>query len=153
MNTDFNRVIQKLFGAAICAALLTSTAIAREKPDPLGSARQGKTDVAGLNAPAKILVDVWVIPHIYAGNEHDLFFLQGYNAARDRLWQIDLLRKRGMGRLSASLSPAYVAYDRAARLFLYRWDMAAEWAAHGEGSRQAVEAFTAGVDAFVAEVK
>ena len=68
MNTDLNRVIQKLCGAAICAALLTSTAIAREKANPLGSARQLKTDVAGLDAPAQILVDVWGIPHIYAGN-------------------------------------------------------------------------------------
>lgn len=85
MNTDFNRVIQKLCTAAISAALLTSPAIARDTPTPLGSARQTKTDVAGLNATAQILVDVWGIPHIYAGNEHDLFFLQGFNAARDRL--------------------------------------------------------------------
>ena len=82
--------------------------------------------VAGLGAPAEIIVDRWGIPHIYAGSAKDAFFLQGYNAARDRLWQIDLWRKRGLGRLSASLGPAYVAQDRAARLFLYRGDMAAE---------------------------
>ena len=111
MNTDLNRVIQKLCGAAICAALLTSTAIARDKPNPLGSARQLKTDVAGLDAPAQILVDVWGIPHIYAGNEHDLFFLQGFNAARDRLWQIDLWRKRGLGLLAKDFGSAYAEQD------------------------------------------
>lgn len=123
MNADFNRVIQKLCGVAISAALLASPAIARDKPNPLASARQTKTDVAGLNAPAQILVDVWGIPHIYAGNEHDLFFLQGFNAARDRLWQIDLWRKRGLGLLARDFGPAYAEQDKALRLFLYRGDM------------------------------
>src|SRR6185369_10951708 len=153
MNTDLNRVIQKLCGAAICAALLTSTAIARDKPNPLGSARQLKTDVAGLNAPAQILVDVWGIPHIYAQNEADLFFLQGFNAARDRLWQIDLWRKRGLGLLAKDFGPAYVEQDKALRLFLYRGDMAAEWAAYGPKAKSYAEAFVAGVNAHVADVR
>ncbi|MCP3385903.1 penicillin acylase family protein [Bradyrhizobium sp. CCGUVB4N] len=153
MNTDFNRVIQKLSIAAICAALLTSTAIAREKPNPLLSARQVKTDVAGLNAPAQILVDVWGIPHIYAGNEHDLFFLQGFNAARDRLWQIDLWRKRGLGLLAKDFGQAYAEQDKALRLFLYRGDMNAEWAAYGPKAKTYADAFVAGVNAYVADVR
>src|SRR6201991_287006 len=106
----------------------------------------------GLKAPAELIVDRWGIPHIYAASSRDAFFLQGYNAARDRLWQIDLWRKRGLGRLSASLGPAYVAQDRAARLFLYRGDMAAEWAAYDPQARESGEAFAAGVNAHVAEV-
>lgn len=153
MNADFNRVIQKLCGVAISAALLASPAIARDKPNPLASARQTKTDVAGLNAPAQILVDVWGIPHIYAGNEHDLFFLQGFNAARDRLWQIDLWRKRGLGLLARDFGPAYAEQDKALRLFLYRGDMNAEWAAYGPKAKTYAEAFVAGVNAYVADVR
>ena len=153
MNTDFNRVIQKLSSAAICAALLASPAIARDKPNPLLSARQTKTDVAGLDAPARILVDVWGIPHIYAGNEHDLFFLQGFNAARDRLWQIDLWRKRGLGLLAKDFGEAYVAQDKALRLFLYRGDMNAEWASYGPKAKTYAEAFVAGINAYVADVR
>lgn len=52
-------------------------------------------NVAGLTAPADIVIDHWGITHIFAADIHDAFFLQGYNAARDRLWQIDLWRKRG----------------------------------------------------------
>ena len=115
--------------------------------------RQEDRAVRGLAQPAEMVVDRWGIPHIYAQSARDAFFLQGYNAARDRLWQIDLWRKRGLGRLSASLGPAYVAQDRAARLFLYRGDMAAEWAAYDAGGREAVEGFAAGVNAYVAEVK
>lgn len=153
MNTDFNRVIQKLCTAAISAALLTSPAIARDKPNTLGSARQTKTDVAGLNATAQILIDVWGIPHIYAGNEHDLFFLQGFNAARDRLWQIDLWRKRGLGLLARDFGPAYAEQDKALRLFLYRGDMNAEWAAYGPKAKTYADAFVAGVNAYVADVR
>ncbi|WP_269716873.1 penicillin acylase family protein [Caulobacter sp. NIBR2454] len=115
--------------------------------------RQEAWTVAGLNEPAELIVDRWGIPHIYARNTRDAFFLQGYNAARDRLWQIDLWRKRGLGRLSASFGPAYVDQDRAARLFLYRGDMAAEWAAYAPDARTAVEAFASGINAYVAEVR
>jgi penicillin G amidase len=108
--------------------------------------------VPGLEKPAEIIVDHWGVPHIFAGSQRDAFFLQGYNAARDRLWQIDLWRKRGLGRLSASLGPAYLEQDRAARLLLYRGDMAAEWAAYGPEGRDIVSAFTAGVNAYVDQV-
>ena len=57
-------------------------------------------DVKGLGSPAEIIVDFWGIPHIYAANQQDAFFLQGYNAGRERLWQIDLWRKRGLGLLA-----------------------------------------------------
>mgnify|MGYP003704671937 CR=1 FL=1 len=53
--------------------------------------------VDGLKEPAEIIVDRWGIPHIYAKSEHDVFLAQGFNAARDRLWQIDLWRRRGLG--------------------------------------------------------
>ena len=87
--------------------------------------------IPGLNEPAEIIVDRWGIPHIRARTRHDVFFLQGLNAARDRLWQLDLWRKRGLGLLAADFGPGFLAQDRAARLFLYRGDMEAEWKAYG----------------------
>ncbi len=153
MNTDINRVTHRLIGAALCAALLASPAAARDKDNAMSAARQVKTDVAGLKAPAQILVDVWGIPHLYAGNEQDLFFLQGFNAARDRLWQIDLWRKRGLGLLAKDFGPAYAEQDKALRLFLYRGDMTTEWAAYGPKAKTYAEAFVAGVNAYVADVK
>ncbi|WP_342726132.1 penicillin acylase family protein [Bradyrhizobium sp. B097] len=152
MNTDINRVA-RLLTAALCTAMLAAPAAAREKVSPLVAAREVRTDVAGLTAPGQILVDVWGIPHIYAGNEHDLFFLQGFNAARDRLWQIDLWRKRGLGLLAKDFGPAYAEQDKALRLFLYRGDMNAEWAAYGPKAKTYAEAFVAGVNAYVADVR
>ena len=133
------------------AALLALLALAPGLPTSAAITRHAS--VAGLAAPARIVVDTWGVPHIFAASERDAFFLQGWNAARDRLWQIDLWRKRGLGLLSASFGPAYVAQDRAARLFLYRGDMEAEWAAYAPAARAEVEAFTAGVNAYVGAVR
>ncbi|WP_244493697.1 penicillin acylase family protein [Aureimonas sp. AU4] len=104
----------------------------------------------GLLAPAEIRVDRWGIPHIRASGEADLFFLQGFNAARDRLWQIDLWRKRGLGLLAADFGPGYLAQDHAARHFLYRGDMDAEWRSYADDTKVICTAFAAGVNAFVA---
>ncbi|HSZ50784.1 MAG TPA: penicillin acylase family protein [Caulobacteraceae bacterium] len=109
--------------------------------------------VPGLRGPARIVVDRWGIPHIFAASERDAFFVQGWNAARDRLWQIDLWRKRGLGLLSASFGPAYVAQDRAARLLLYRGDMDAEWAAYRPGMKDRTQAFVDGINAYVRAVR
>ncbi len=103
----------------------------------------------GLHAPVQVTIDTWGIPHIVAQNLHDLFFTQGFNAARDRLWQIDLARKRGLGLLAADFGPGYIEQDRAARLFLYRGDMATEWACYGEDAEAICTAFADGINAYV----
>lgn len=106
--------------------------------------------VPALAEPVEILVDRWGVPHIYARSPDDVFVAQGFNAARDRLFQIDLWRRRGLGLLSEVFGAEYVEQDRAARLFLYRGDMAAEWPAYGPGTERVTRAFVAGINAFVA---
>jgi penicillin amidase len=108
-----------------------------------------KLDVPGLAAPAKILVDPWGVPHLYAANSDDLFFLQGFNAARDRLFQIDLWRRRGLGRLASVFGPDFIEQDRAARLFLYRGEMAREWRSYGPTAQRITTRFVAGVNAYI----
>nr|WP_323120417.1 penicillin acylase family protein [Burkholderia alba] len=103
----------------------------------------------GLSRPAEIVVDRWGVAHLYADSESDGFFVQGFNAARDRLFQIDLWRRRGLGQLAEVFGPAYVEQDKAARLFLYRGDMAAEWARYGPQAKGAATRFAAGVNAYI----
>jgi len=83
----------------------------------------GTFELPGLREPAEIVVDRWGVPHIYARNTYDAFRAQGFNAARDRLFQIDLWHRRGLGQLAEVFGPTYVEQDRATRLFLYRGDM------------------------------
>jgi len=105
--------------------------------------------VPGLREPVEVLVDEFGVPHLYARSEDDLFRAQGFNAARDRLFQLDLWRRRGLGRLSEVFGERFVARDRAARLFLYRGDMRAEWLAYGSATKRVATAFVAGINAYV----
>ena len=104
--------------------------------------------VQGLKAPAEILVDRWGIPHIYAQDLHDVFFARGFNAARDRLWQLDLWR-RGEGLLSEAFGADFVEKDRAARLFLYRGNMHAEWLAYDSDTKRIVTSFVEGLNEYI----
>ncbi|MEL4072991.1 penicillin acylase family protein [Ochrobactrum sp. GPK 3] len=105
--------------------------------------------ITGLKENVTITVDQWGVAHIRANNLHDLFFAQGWNAARDRLWQIDIARKRGLGLLARDFGPGYLEQDRAARLLLYRGDMAPEWKAYGPDSEEICTAFAHGINAYV----
>jgi len=117
----------------------------------LGAAQPAVTrhHVAGLKAPVELRIDRWGVPHIYAKNRDDAFFAQGFNAARDRLWQIDLWRKRGLGLLSQDFGPDCLEQDQACRLFLYRGDLDTEWNAYGPEARATARAFVAGINAYV----
>ena len=106
-------------------------------------------ELPGLTGDAEILIDEWGVPHIYAANTYDAFRVQGFNAARDRLWQIDFWRRRGLGRLSAVFGPGYVERDRAARLFLFRGDTHDDWLSYGSDTKRACTAFVEGVNAFI----
>ncbi len=109
--------------------------------------------LAGLHQPVEILTDRWGVPHIYAKTQDDVFFAQGFQAARDRLWQMDLWRKRGLGEMAKDFGPAYVDGDRMARAVLYRGDLYREWLAYGSDSKRIAEAFVAGVNAYVAQTE
>ncbi|MES2127713.1 MAG: penicillin acylase family protein [Pseudomonadota bacterium] len=105
--------------------------------------------LAGLEAPVRIQIDTWGVPHIYAGRLYDAFYAQGFMAARDRLWQIDLWRKRGLGEMASDFGPAYAEGDRMARAVLFRGDMYREWLAYGDDAKRVAESFAAGVNAYV----
>ncbi|MFN9457517.1 MAG: penicillin acylase family protein [Acidobacteriota bacterium] len=105
--------------------------------------------LSGLRARVEVLRDQWGIPHIYAQNQDDLYFAQGYMAARDRLWQIDLWRRAGSGKLSAALGPAYLERDRTALLLRFRGDWKAEWTSYAPDTYQIARAFTNGINAYI----
>jgi penicillin G amidase len=105
--------------------------------------------VSGPWAPVEILIDRWGVPHVYASSPYDAFFAQGWGAARDRLWQIDLWKRRGLGLLSEVFGPSFVEKDRAARLFLYRGEMRGEWLAYGSDTKRVATAFVSGVNEYV----
>ena len=106
-------------------------------------------ELPGLEEPAEILIDRWGIPHMYASTLYDVFRVQGFNAARDRLWQLDFWRRRGLGLLAEVFGPSMVERDRASRLFSYRGDMHPEWLAYGSDTKRVATAFVDGVNAYI----
>src|SRR3990170_4162956 len=84
--------------------------------------------VSGLKEPVEVLVDRWGVAHIYAQNEHDLFFAQGYTAARDRLFQFEIWRRQATGTVAEILGRRELKRDIGARLHRFRKDMKQELA-------------------------
>jgi penicillin amidase len=130
---------------SLAALMVTGVAV----PAPAASAEPPAFFVPGLERPVQLVRDKWGVPHIYAQSAGDAFQAQGFNAAHERLFQIDLWRRRGLGLLSEVLGPSYTAQDRATRLFLYRGDMQREWDSYGREARMAATRFTAGINAYV----
>jgi len=56
----------------------------------------GELKITGLQAPVKVARDQWGVAHIYAANQHDLFFAQGFAAAQDRLFQMEMWKRAGV---------------------------------------------------------
>jgi len=112
----------------------------------------GTLTVAGLREPVDVIRDTWGTPHIFARNQPDLFFAQGFVAAQDRLWQLDMWRRAAEGKLAEVLGPRAVDRDTFARLLRYRGDRAVEWRSYAPDAREIAEAFVRGVNAEIANV-
>ena len=89
------------------------------------------------------------MPHIYAGNEVDLFFAQGFVQAQDRLFQMDLWRRASQGRLSEILGANFIDRDAMTRRIQYSGDRSAEWASYPAGAEAIADAFVRGINAWV----
>ncbi len=138
-------------GAPTLAAGQAAQARMRREPARREAALREQTlRVDGLRDPVEVRRDRWGVPHIYARNTPDLFFAQGFVAAQDRLFQMEMWRRAGEGRLAEVLGPSAVERDRMARTFRYRGDMQREWAAYAPDTRAIVTAFVRGVNAYIA---
>ncbi len=112
-----------------------------------------KISLPGLKEPVEILRDKWGISHIYAANEHDLFFAQGYNVARDRLFQLELWRRQATGSMAEIVGAKELKRDIGNRLFLYRGDMKRELDWYHPHGAAIIQAFVDGVNAYISETR
>ncbi len=103
----------------------------------------------GLQQSVEILVDRWGVPHIYAQNEADLFFAQGFYAARDRLFQFEMWRRRATGTMAELVGARALKHDRSVRLFQFRGDMNAELNHYHPNGALIISAFVNGVNAYI----
>ena len=109
--------------------------------------------IAGLTQPVEIIRDRWGINHIYAQNEADLFFAQGYAAAKDRLFQFEVWRRQATGTVAEILGRRELTRDRGARLHQFRGDMTDELNRYHPRGAAIVEAYVKGVNSYIAETE
>jgi penicillin amidase len=103
--------------------------------------------VSGLKESVEILKDRWGISHIYAKNESDLFFAQGYNVARDRLFQMELWRRQATGTVAEILGKKELRRDMGNRLFMFRGDLTQELNWYHPRGASIIQSFVNGINA------
>jgi len=111
-----------------------------------------KIKIPGLTSRVEVLRDQWGINHIYAKNQHDLFFTQGYCAARDRLFQFEIWRRQSTGTVAEILGPRELTRDIGTRLFMFHGDMKTEMNHYHPEGEEIITAFVEGVNAYIEEV-
>jgi penicillin amidase len=115
--------------------------------------KQTELTVSGLKQPVEIIRDEHGVNHIFAQTQHDLFFAQGYAAAKDRLFQFEIWRRQATGTVAEILGEREVKRDIGARLFKYRGNLATELNHYHPQGEEIIRAFTDGVNAFIKETE
>ena len=113
-------------------------------------AMDGEIALPGLRADVQVWRDEWGIPHVRAANEHDAWFAQGFVTAQDRLWAMEYDRRRAVGRWAEAVGKSAVGQDMQMRRHRLEDAARADCAAAGPRAKAMLEAYAAGVNAFIA---
>lgn len=119
-----------------------------ESKDP---AKMEEFDIGGLKGSVEIFFDDQMIPHIFAENNYDLYFTQGYITAKDRLWQMDFQTRFASGRLSEVVGPKAIELDRYQRRMgmAYGAENMLRLMLQDPQIKETLDAYTAGVNAYI----
>ncbi|GCF08869.1 penicillin acylase family protein [Dictyobacter arantiisoli] len=131
--------------ANVTAFVNSSFELARRR----APASSGTQQLTGLHATVEVLTDRFGVPHIYAQNDDDLYYAQGYIHAQQRLWQMDLNRRIGSGRLSEIFGDVTLKTDRFCRRLGMHRIAAAEVSKLNPEDLRIVEAYVRGINSFI----
>ncbi|MCB9007024.1 MAG: MFS transporter [Ardenticatenaceae bacterium] len=113
----------------------------------------GTLALPGLNDEVRIERDEWGTVQIYAENEHDLFFAQGFATAQDRMFQMEVFRRSPSGRMSEIVGDQAVFIDTFNRNMLMRETAELIWEQMDPDSKEILQAYTDGINAYLEENK
>ncbi len=116
------------------------------------SSNSQNKNIQGLKESVEIIRDSWGINHIYAKNQEDLFFAQGYTAAKDRLFQFEIWRRQATGSVAEILGERELARDIGTRLFKFRGNLEEELNHYHKDGSSIINAYTNGVNAYINEI-
>jgi len=141
---------QKILKLSLILLLLaTSTACLLSRTE----AKKETLIIPGLEEPVEIIKDRWGISHLFAQNHTDLFFAQGFNVARDRLFQLEIWRRQATGTLAEILGEKALNRDIGARLLKARVDMKKEMNHYHPQGEEIITSFVRGINAYIDFIK
>lgn len=132
--------------------LFTSFALPAPAQTPAPQAAPAVVHLPGLKKAVKVRRDERGIPYVEAEDESDLYFAQGYVTASDRLWQMDLFRRTARGELAEIFGKAALEEDKRRRTYGFAQAAEATIAQADPGARAVMEAYAAGVNAYIDSV-
>ncbi|MFJ6863771.1 penicillin acylase family protein [Streptomyces termitum] len=136
-----------LLVAVVCATGLAATWMVRASYPQVA----GELSVAGLHGRVTVARDASGVPQIYADDPHDLFLAQGFVHAQDRFWEMDVRRHITSGRLAELFGESQVETDSLIRTMGWRRVAEREIALLDPRSRANLDAYAAGVNAYLAD--
>ncbi|NOT47896.1 MAG: penicillin acylase family protein, partial [Acidobacteria bacterium] len=135
-------LIQRLFGRLALFVLIAGTTVAQ--------APQKASDLPDLKASVLVRRDARAIPYIDAKNDEDLYFVQGFVTASDRLWQMDILRRRARGETAEIFGRAALEDDKIWRRYGFAVIAEENLKTLAPEMRSALDRYAAGVNAYIA---
>ena len=109
----------------------------------------------GLHQPVRVRFDDRRVPHVFAANDHDLYYAQGYLTARDRLWQMEFMTRVAAGRISEVVGPKALEYDRFQRRMGLGFgaENSLREMMQNDTTRLVLESYSAGVNAYISQLR
>ena len=152
LKTKFLRIVLWIVGIVVGLSIVALIAfnfyIGSSKPIV-----EGELTVSVLDENVTVIRDEMGVPHIEAKSDADLYRAQGYVQAQDRLFQMDLARRQASGRLAEVIGEAAVENDKFFRTFSLRDAAEKSWDGYDEQSKQILEWFAEGVNAYIEEAR
>ncbi|KPK92767.1 hypothetical protein AMJ80_06320, partial [bacterium SM23_31] len=139
---DLHRIKKSIWHTTLLFVLLFVSLTHAQPP-------QETLEIKEITQPVEIIKDLWGISHIYAQNQSDLFFAQGYNVARDRLFQLEMWRRTATGTMAEILGEKSLRNDIGARLFKFRADMKQELNHYHPDGEEIITSFVRGINAYI----
>ena len=133
----------------VCLLVLALIPFTPQRADKVQAQSDSTLEIAGLTAPVTVIYDQMGIPHIYAENTRDLFMAQGYVHSSHRMWQMEWWRHLSAGRLSEIAGSATAGNDQFLRTLDYAGAAEKDWEVLSPESKDAVTAYTEGVNAYL----
>ncbi len=141
------RLLTGLIVLGVLALLVGYYFLSRSLPD-----YSADYALPGISAPVEVVRNNDNVPHIFGKTDADVYFALGFAHAQDRLWQMTMLRRTAQGRLSEVFGTRTLRIDELTRRFDLYTLAQASLAAQDDATRSALEAYSRGVNAWIAQV-